>query len=701
MAGRSVRTCIVVLALVVGRPAGAVTHPAVTVLSGQPETAASVASKAYANAFRSVGYTVSWVRPAAWEGTPGEVVVIAAEEAATLDDDVRDRLVAFVDGGGRLVTALGSPLARALGLRFGGVVGKVVAVSDETAPGLAIRWQAPITVHPFRVPVGGRTIAWARGRKVPLVATFRHGLGRVLFLAVELDDANPLGTSRFPYFLQAVGSAFDVAPALTSPHIVAYADLGDHDGEDPEALAAEWWRRGIREVHVGTWDAWGEKLRLYERLIAACHRRGILVYAWFELPEVSTPFWDRHPEWREKTATGEDAHVDWRRLMALSIPECFEAVAREVEDLLQRFDWDGADLAEVYFESPMGLERPDRFTPMNRSVREEFRQRSGFDPKDLFDEDSPRYFERDPIALTAFLAYRRDKTVELHERFLRVIAGVRTHKPDLDVVVTLIDALYDRTMRDFIAVDTARVAALAKEFPFELQVEDPFTLWSLGPERYAKIASDYVRFVQPSQRLALDVNVVPREDDVHPTLQQTGLELYRLMAEARRAFPKVCLYSEASIYRQDHELLLSALASASRLEPSGAHSATVESDGTVELSTEADPVVVRLDGREWPAVRGGAVLLPRGRHTVEWEASDVPADRLRLLGLTGVLLDAASDGVALSVRYASHGRAFVLLPFRPVRAAVDGKPLVVTIAQNEFGFVLSAPPGEHVLMTTP
>ncbi|MGD1148868.1 MAG: hypothetical protein ABR961_13060 [Thermoanaerobaculaceae bacterium] len=698
---RARRVGLASVALLLAKGVLGLAHPAVTLLCAGAEPGAPAACLAYANAFRSVSYPVRWAAPERWEGAPGGVVVIPGAEADRLSDEVRARVVAFVEAGGDLVTALDTPLARTLGLGFADAPIAVAGVRDAAAPDLPIRWRATAHVRPFTVPENGTVFSWTETHKFPLVAAFRRGKGNVLFLGVELDDSNPLGTSRFPYFLQAVGSAFEVSPPLVSRRLVVYADLGDHKGQDPEAIAKGWRRRGIREVHVGTWDAFEAKWGLYERLIAACHRRGILVYAWFELPEVTRPFWDAHPEWREKTATGADAHVDWRRLMALSIPECFQAVAGWTVDLLERFDWDGADLAEVYFESPMGLEQPELFTPMNDAVRETFRARSGFDPMDLFDEESPRFFERDPAALDAFLSYRRDAAVDLHERLLGVLAGAREHKPYLDLVLTLVDALYDTRMRDRVGIDTQRIVALGRRFPFELQVEDPFTLWVLGPERYAKIAADYARIVAPGQRLAVDVNVVPREGDVRPTAQQTGLELYRLVAEARLSFPRVCLYSEATVYPQDGSLLPSALAATASLTPSGARGAVVESDGTVELSSGADSVAVRIDGRDWPAVRGGGVLLPRGRHLVEWGEGPGGTTRLRLLDITGVLLDATAESDALNVRYASPARAFVLLPFRPRRADLDGKPLALAIAQSESGFVLAVPPGEHVLVVGP
>jgi len=53
---------------------------------------------------------------------------------------------------------------------------------------------------------------------------------------------------------------------------------------------------------------------------------GIKVYAWVELPYLTKTFWDEHPRWREKTATGMDAKVSWRYMMALEEPECRKAV---------------------------------------------------------------------------------------------------------------------------------------------------------------------------------------------------------------------------------------------------------------------------------------------------------------------------------------------------------------------------------------
>lgn len=73
---------------------------------------------------------------------------------------------------------------------------------------------------------------------------------------------------------------------------------------------------------------------------------------------------EAHPAWREKTAAQQDAALDWRKLMNLTNCECFEVAADGVRRLLDRFDWDGVNLAELYFESLEGIGNSSRFTPM-------------------------------------------------------------------------------------------------------------------------------------------------------------------------------------------------------------------------------------------------------------------------------------------------------------------------------------------------
>ncbi|MGH7488479.1 MAG: hypothetical protein ACREMY_23210, partial [bacterium] len=160
-------------------------------------------------------------------------------------------------------------------------------------------------------------------------------------------------------------------------------------------------------------------------MIEACHRHAILVYAWLELPHVSEKFWSDHPEWREKTALQQDAELDWRKLMNLTNRDAFHAVSAGVQSLIGRFDWDGVNLAELYFESLEGYANPARFTPMNADVRRGFEEKNGFDPLELFNAAAPHSYTKDPAGLKAFLDYRADLARRQQADWIDVVEASR------------------------------------------------------------------------------------------------------------------------------------------------------------------------------------------------------------------------------------------------------------------------------------
>src|SRR5262249_43008845 len=159
----------------------------------------------------------------------------------------------------------------------------------------------------------------------------------------------------------------------------------------------------------------------------------------FELPHVSEKFWDQHPAWREKTALGQDAELDWRKLMNLANPQASEAVAEGVRDLMAQFDWDGMNFAELYFESLEGHDDPARLTPMNADIRAEFQKLGGFDPQDLFAPASPRRLSQNTAGLRKFLDYRADLVEREQSQWIAQAEKIRKTKPHLDVTLTHID----------------------------------------------------------------------------------------------------------------------------------------------------------------------------------------------------------------------------------------------------------------------
>jgi len=256
---------------------------------------------------------------------------------------------------------------------------------------------------------------------------------------------------------------------------------------DLDYMARRWRRGGADALHIAAWhftDAGPDEY--LRKLITACHRQGILAYAWLELPHVSEPFWAGNAECREQTAALQDARLDWRKLINLADPECFSRAAVGVQDLLSGYHWDGVNLAELYFESLHGPSNPARFTPMNRWVRDDYRQRSGIDPLEIFKPESPHFWSRNDDAWRRFANYRSELTLRLQRQWLELL---RSDHPDLDLMVSQIDDRLDPQMKEYLGADAASLLPLAGQYDFRLVIEDP-------------------------GRLAIDINIVETKKNV-------------------------------------------------------------------------------------------------------------------------------------------------------------------------------------------
>ena len=571
----------------------------------------------------------------------------------------------------------------ALGIQATG--SKLVSVRnvvDVHNPKLQIVWEKGVAIPAYDLPQGARIFARERWQGIPLMAGFRRDKGAVLWLAASPGEK---GHERFPYIAQALADLGVEAP-LRSKRLWAFFDSSYRARVDLDYFAKRWRRTGIAALQVAAWhfyDSDPQRELYLEKLIEACHRNAILVYAWIELPHVSEQFWNSHPEWREKTAIGQDAHLDWRRLMNLRNPDCSKAVSAGLKRLLERFDWDGVNLAELYFESLEGVSNPARFTPMNRDIRKEFTESHGFDPIILFEGavNAPK--------LREFLEYRMELARRMQEHWLGEIDKIRAGKPDLHLVLTHVDDRYDTRMKDLIGADTSRLLPLLAKRDFTFLVEDPATLWHLGPERYPEIAARYRPATPRPEKLAIDINVVERYQDVYPTKQQTGIELFRLVHLASQAFPRVALYFENSLLPADLGWLPSSAAPTVRIE---------KRDGAL-LADSPRPVGIpwqgaaSVDGQPWPLQDDATVWLPAGRHTLT-QAAAPPANRI--LDFTGEVRSLQATPAAIELAYDAESRAWLTMERPPSRVAIDGAP--VKIREKNL---LALPRGQHILEIVP
>jgi hypothetical protein len=265
---------------------------------------------------------------------------------------------------------------------------------------------------------------------------------------------------------------------------------------------------------------------------------------------------------------------------------------------------------------------------------------------------------------------------------------MRRRKPDLDLVLTHVDDRFDTGMRDAIGADAGAVLPLVENHNFTFLIEDPATVWNLGPQRYRTIAERYRALTKRPDELAIDINIVDRYQDVYPTRQQTGTELFELVHEAAANFERVALYFESSLLPPDLPLLPAA----------GAGVRSVERLGGKTVVDARFPVGIRwkgpaaVDGEPWPARDDRTVWLPAGRHSVEAaEGGGGP----RLLRLNGELQAARWPGTGvLEFSYRSAARAIAVLDRAPGRVEVDG------VEEKGTSKTLLLPRGQHFVTVT-
>ena len=620
--------------------------------------------------------------------TPGkDGVVVAAADVSSSAAPVAE-WAARVEHGTILIVQGDSPAASAFGFRATSKRVTVRSVEDARAPKLEIVWEQALELPVFEVPSDARIFTRDKREAAPLMAGIRRGPGAVLWIAAP---PGAHGYERFPYLPQALADLGLAAP-FRARNLWAFFDSSYRAHVDLDYFAPKWRAAGISALHVAAWHYWEPDPQADEylrHLIQACHRNGILVYAWIELPHVSEAFWNQHPEWREKTALLQDAQLDWRKLMNLTNRQAFQAVAQGLRDLTDRFDWDGMNLAELYFESLEGYDNPARLTPMNDDVRAEFHKASGFDPHDLFDPASPRNLAANTAGLRQFLDFRAELAARQQAEWIAQAEQLRKAKPHLDLTLTHVDDRFDPSMRDKIGADVSRTLPLLASHDFTFLIEDPATVWNLGPQRYVQIAARYRPLTRQQDHLAIDINVVERYQDVYPTKQQTGVELFQLLHQASLNFPRVALYFENSILPSDWNLLGAASAAVDRAEQAGSK-LTIQSRRETGV-TWPGPALV--DGKLWPVTDGSTVWLPLGTHSVE-PSPDLPP--LRITAFNGELKSAAASASGVEFAYRSSARALASLDRIPARVEIDG----IQVQPQFEGQVLLLPRGQHLVTLT-
>ena len=670
----------------------------------KPHVSAGFNQQSYKTVLEALGYQVKIVSAAKFREVPGagETLLVVPHAAGVKLTPGQQRLVVrYLGSGGNVVADGAQDWLTKVGFGFSKLQMIVSSVTDPNHADMQLTWRPEERVPRLTPPESAHELMVDNESGDPVALAGSFGLGHYVYLATQLDNHTNEGTSHYPYFPEYLSTTFGATTALRSRHLEAYFDPSYRPGADLNRLATIWHRAGISTIHVKATITMRQGSFPYDEFVRACHRSGIAVYAWFLFPMVTPRMWDDHPEWREKTATGADGNVGWRFSMNLQDPDCFTSAMDWMKVLLNSSDWDGVDIAELNFDSDFkDYLRPDKFVPMNDIVRADFKKKAGFDPIELFKPNSPHYYKTDPAGMARFQRYREDIVVDWHRRVLTELVPLCKQR-GMEIVVTMLDSLHNDYVRPAQGIDSRRITALMREFPFTLEVEDYARFWMTSAERYRRFAATYLKLVPDPHRLMFDVNVVDNRDITGtflPSKTATGTELALTLLSASSASGRAVVYSEQTVSPQDWDLIQMVLNRP--LSVSGGHTGMDVNTSTSLVLTPADDPLYYVDGHPWPAVSRDGVVMPTGEHSISteqswWHFFDTDEFQARILTTTADLAEAHADTTGLTFQYRAPGRAVFIFNQEPNEILVDGSAATLPTDRNGTDWSVVFPSGEH------
>ena len=661
--------------------------------------------ESFVTALRSVGISVDTLSVSDLTNTRDyNLLIVPYSSAERLSDSLYDDIDKYVSNGGRLITDAKNPLAEDLGIEFSKNVFRVEKVRDALFPEELLSWGTFEAVHRIDVQENDEIVSTNAINEAPIAVARKYGKGKFIALSARFDPITDGGYSRFPYIVDWLKTYFGLYPVLRRDYVEMYFDPGRHRSTSIETLVKQWASRGIRVIHVAGWHEYPKFMYDYDRLIRLCHAYGISVYVWIEPPQVSQKFYNDHPQWREKNYKGEDVRPDWRYPLALTDTTCLRAASDWVYNFLTTHDWDGVNIAELYFGGDGAPGNPQMLTPFDASAKETFRKKYGFDPTQLFQPSSLHYYKISPQDWKNFVDFRVSLVVDLTSRFLSLASDAFKNKPGTQIVLTILDQKTFPDLRTSIGVDADQILQLKKKFSFALQVEDPQSNWNTDPRRYLGIGRTYKRLMGPdSSDLMIDLNIYSLRDSnyvgLFPSKTPTGTESYLLVNSAAKAAPRMTIYDEAGVLPQDLVDFPYAIAPQAEMEIVDA-GYQINAPYSTSIRLSPDVKYIQVDGATVFPLQPGYFAIPAGEHLVSVEAAGVNPfqDEMMASHIEAASCDILSEKTferGVEFTYDSPTRCVVSFGKLPFAVFVDDRETSFSVAREERHFGIILPPGQH------
>lgn len=634
-----------------------------------------------------------------------KLVLLPYGAANVLSDQDYAVILKFIKDGGDLITDGQHNLLEDIGIKISDSHMKVDQIRDKYFPEQVIRWHNSEVIAKFDLDNYDEIFCTEETNESPIACGKKFGTGKIIYFAARFDPYSQLGYSNFPFAMEYVKRYLHFQPMFRRDNLEMYFEPGFRNAYPTEDLIKLWVNEGIRIIHVAGWHQYEKYTYDYEHLISLAHANGILVYAWLEPPQVSQKFWLDHPQWREKNYLGKDVRPSWRYPMAMTDEHCLAAMIVEYQKLLSRYEWDGVNLAEVYFEAGEGMKDPELFTPMHSSAQSLFKNKYGYDLTTIFNRSSKNYWAENAKVKNSVTEFRVDQITDIYSKLLSVFGSYVKARNGFQVVVTALDNLGSPELREYIGSDIKRIIGLNKFNSFTLQIEDPEKRWSEDPYRYVEISKQYKELLGNNFMLDLNILSFRKANAVtpFPTLIQTGTECFHVV-RAAALNNRFTIYAESSINQQDL-FYLPYVNSAALIYRDTTNGYVVETPYSVFLKLPDEKRDVKIDGEFVAASRHNHFLIPAGHHYIEvginardaFSAHDL---QTRIMSISANVLSVSYAVSNLQFTYESGIRTLASFDREPVRIMIDGNEYNTPVMKGNDCYTVFLPPGHHTAQIT-
>lgn len=655
--------------------------------------------KSYLKMLEVMGYSTSLedcINLSAVLAKKPQMVLLPLEVSRTLDETSLSKLRTATESGLSMILEVDSEVSKQWGLALSSNPINVSTLLDLSAPKLAFQLEKPLLLETFLINNTTTPLLKDKLSNEAILISKQMKLGHLIASTLPLVDGDNNFYKHVTLLQNHINTVFKINPYLKRNGLSVFMDWGYHYHQNPKAVIQEFSKVGITTVYLSAWYPSNDFHVFADSLIDEAHAAGIKVLLWLELPMVSKSFWDAHPELREKTARNQDAFLDWRYLMALEDPRCFDLVKTEIIKLYEQHKWDGINLAEFYFESPAGIFSPEIMTPFSPWVIEDYQSKTGINPLNLFD-----VFYVNPsldlaIEKDRFLTYRVNLCSLLNEKTIQMLSQLIQPRQG-ELIVTQVDALMDPQLGRNIGIDSQFFEALRKTYNFTMMIEDPFTLWQMGPERYKTLDELYQKH-HPEAEIAIDINIVDRRFEVYPSAKQTGLEFQALLSEASTHFDEVALYAAHTPFYSDLNQAAYALASPNSHSQLDQNTYLIEGDVSSRLQVNTLGKSISVNNAPWYAYNDSEILLTSGKSIVKLSVGTPKA--LHITNFNESFTPIQITANTLKFNYQSKFKTFISFNRRPASLKLDGKALLPAAYWGTFGYTFLLPSGKHELLAS-